>query len=103
MDSSQAPTFADWLRSNEDPEPTSIDASSQGLVGAIPLHICDIASLTVLDLGANNLTGEIPAPMGKLDLKVVRLDQNQLRGACAPLAAAAAALSNSQTEEHTYA
>ena len=54
---------------------------SNGLSGAIPPQLGDLANLTELRLGLNNLGGPIPAELGKLTgLTTLNLNSNHLSG-----------------------
>jgi hypothetical protein len=60
---------------------TSLDISSEYLIGAIPSEIGLLTRLENLDLGLNDLTGSIPSELGDLTrLTELRLNDNRLRG-----------------------
>ncbi|KAI7747726.1 hypothetical protein M8C21_032993 [Ambrosia artemisiifolia] len=67
------------------PPPTIImySVSNNNLTGEIPLLICDLLSLQLLDLSFNNITGSIPPCLEKLsnsNLTVLNLRRNTLQG-----------------------
>ncbi|XP_024020887.1 receptor-like protein EIX1 [Morus notabilis] len=77
------PQFPTWLRSQK--LLTGVNLSNNGITGAVPRRIPDcwmkFPSLQVLDLGDNNLIGEIPSSVGSLkDLQWLRLHNNSLSG-----------------------
>ncbi|XP_078442257.1 putative LRR receptor-like serine/threonine-protein kinase At1g51810 [Wolffia australiana] len=60
---------------------TSLNLSSSGLEGAIPLSIGSLTSLTTLDLSNNNLSGPIPEVLGDISsLKIINLSGNKAIG-----------------------
>ncbi|MXX68734.1 MAG: hypothetical protein F4Y74_07225 [Gemmatimonadales bacterium] len=59
--------------------------SANGLTGAIPPEIGNLASLESLHLGANRLTGPVPPELGRLaSLEDLNLGPNRLTGAIPP-------------------
>ncbi|KAK4778024.1 hypothetical protein SAY87_018211 [Trapa incisa] len=56
--------------------------SNNNVSGEIPEHICKLENLRLLDLGSNQLTGEIPSCLDSLadDLVLLNLQGNNLRG-----------------------
>ena len=62
-----------------------MDLSSNELTGEIPAELGKLSNLEEMDLSSNELTGEIPAELGKLnDLKWMRIsDGNEFTG-CVP-------------------
>ena len=60
---------------------TYLDLGSNQLTGEIPPEIGELTNLIFLDLRSNQLTGEIPTEIGKLtNLIYLDLGSNQLRG-----------------------
>jgi len=60
---------------------TYLDLGSNQLTGEIPTEIGKLTNLIYLDLGSNQLTGEIPAEIGELtDLTGLLLYDNELTG-----------------------
>ena len=60
---------------------TALDLSGNGLAGAIPAEVGDLADLRLLDLSGNELTGALPSEFGNLaDLQELELSQNRLTG-----------------------
>lgn len=60
---------------------TKLNLSSRNLTGAIPAAIGKLTALTDLRLSGNSLTGQIPSQMRNLrNLEVLYLDNNQLSG-----------------------
>ena len=60
---------------------TSLELGENGLAGAIPSELGDLAALEHLDLGGNQLTGPIPPELGRLSrLKRLDLDSNRFTG-----------------------
>ncbi|KAF7813010.1 receptor-like protein EIX2 [Senna tora] len=59
----------------------SIDLSSNGLTGVIPIELGDLVELVSLNLSRNNLRGEIPYDIGRLvSLEFLDLSRNHLHG-----------------------
>ena len=59
--------------------------SEHGLVGPIPSELGNLAHLTRLDLGSNELTGPIPPELGQLaELRSLHLSRNALTGPIPP-------------------
>ncbi len=62
-----------------------LDLHDNGLRGAIPASLGDLAELSVLELSSNRLTGSIPSQLGKLPtLIVLALFDNRLTGSIPP-------------------
>ena len=58
----------------------TLDLSSRGLTGHIPVELSHLSALTELDLSRNRLTGSIPGALGYLsDLQILDLHGNLLR------------------------
>lgn len=59
---------------------TSLNLSHNGLSGALPAEIKNLASLQTLDVSYNNMTG-IPAEIGQMhNLKVINYSYNNITG-----------------------
>ena len=59
----------------------TLDIGYNQLTGEIPSELGNLTNLTSLDLGSNQLTGEIPLELGNLDnLYYLNLSDNQLSG-----------------------
>ncbi|CAL9234758.1 unnamed protein product, partial [Arabidopsis halleri] len=63
------------------PRVTSLNLSSQGLIGSIVPSIQNLTQLQELDLSNNTLTGEVPIYLAKMkSLLVINLSKNKLSG-----------------------
>ncbi|XP_060672293.1 probable LRR receptor-like serine/threonine-protein kinase At1g05700 [Ziziphus jujuba] len=63
------------------PRIISVNLSSSGLTGEIPLAISNLTMLEVLDLSFNNFTGPVPEFLSQLPkLRVLNLERNNLNG-----------------------
>ncbi|XP_060671305.1 LRR receptor-like serine/threonine-protein kinase IOS1 isoform X2 [Ziziphus jujuba] len=70
-----------YADSNDPPRIISLNLSSSGLTGKIPLAISDLSMLEVLDLSNNNFTGPVPEFLSNLqNLRVLNLEKNDLNG-----------------------
>ncbi|XVE88769.1 hypothetical protein DITRI_Ditri19aG0095500 [Diplodiscus trichospermus] len=66
---------------NDSPRIISLNLSSSGLTGNIPLYISNLSMLQLLDLSNNSLVGEVPSFLSKLPfLRVLNLKKNKLIG-----------------------
>nr|GLL21483.1 receptor-like protein 12 isoform X1 [Ipomoea trifida] len=54
--------------------------SKNHLEGPIPIELCSLEFLTILDLSENNLTGSIPSCLNPSSIKHVHLSKNHLGG-----------------------
>ncbi|XVE88773.1 hypothetical protein DITRI_Ditri19aG0095700 [Diplodiscus trichospermus] len=64
---------------NGSPRIISLNLSSSGLTGNIPLYISNLSMLQFLDLSNNSLVGEVPSFLSKLPfLRVLNLKKNKL-------------------------
>ena len=69
------------LRSATSPGLTGLDLGGNGLSGAIPASIGNLANLHTLDLSSNALSGAIPSQIGNLtNLQTLYLSDNELSG-----------------------
>ncbi|XP_066332051.1 receptor kinase-like protein Xa21 isoform X2 [Miscanthus floridulus] len=59
---------------------TSLDLSSNSLVGSIPSKLGLLSNLAYLNLGSNQLEGSIPGELGQLKLTTLILGNNRLSG-----------------------
>ncbi|KAI8911159.1 hypothetical protein EDD86DRAFT_189709 [Gorgonomyces haynaldii] len=59
---------------------TNLGLQSLGLKGSIPTVLANLTSLISLNLNRNQLTGSLPAELGKLPLEHVAFDSNLLIG-----------------------
>jgi len=58
-----------------------LDLGGNQLSGEIPSEICNLTNLTELELGGNQLSGEIPSEIGNLNnLTFLHLEYNQFSG-----------------------
>jgi hypothetical protein len=74
------PALCDWL-----PFLVTLDLSSNQLTGAIPAELANCRFLNSLTLSGNQLSGQIPASLARLDrLKSLDLSGNQLSGQIPP-------------------
>ncbi len=69
------------VTANADGQVTALDLSGNGLDGALPAEIADLALLTDLNLDDNTLQGPIPEELGTLgDLESLSIDSASLSG-----------------------
>ncbi|KND02910.1 uncharacterized protein SPPG_01990 [Spizellomyces punctatus DAOM BR117] len=87
VDLSGLGTIPSWIGGSQTWSQTlqSLQFEYTGLGGAIPTNLQNLASLTVISLAHNSLTGSIPAPVCSLSLSVcdMRSNPSLVRGTCA--------------------
>ena len=73
----------EWYGVSADPlgRVTALDLTRNGLSGPLPSNLGDLARMTVLRIGGNDLTGRLPLAMARLPLQDLRYADTQL---CAP-------------------
>ena len=79
----ETPVLGDWHGVTADSlgRVAALDLTRNGLRGQLPSNLGDLARMTVLRIGGNDLTGRLPLAMARLPLQDLRYAETQL---CAP-------------------